>query len=144
MTDCNQSEIEIENLNYYLKGIYNVEPHAMLISKCTCMLTEKRLIHSSVTSIIEKSRVPLPLLVVSPNHGKVKYKWEYKSRYNDKWTRVEAPPYTCLLIVDTPRQYRCTVDEFEEFILFDVKGKHYLQCIWLQTVSHYSRVYRKG
>ena len=82
-------------------------------------ILEKRLIHSPVTPILEKS--PIPLLVVSPNHGKVEYKWEYKSQYTDKWTKVEVPPYTCLLYVDTPRKYSCTVNE--EIIIFDVKGR---------------------
>jgi len=63
---------------------------------------------------------PVPLLVVSDNHGEVDYKWEYKNLYYDKWTDMKVPPYTCLLYADTPRKYRCTVDG--ESIIFDVKG----------------------
>ena len=53
--------------------------------------------------------------------------WEYKSHYSDKWTKVEVPPYTCLLYADIPRKYRCIVNE--EFITFDIRGRHWLECI---------------
>ena len=132
MTDCNQCEIEIGNLKYYLKGTMSKLSAKLSVH----IIIEKRLIHSPVTPILKKS--PIPLLVVSPNHGKVEYKWECKSHYTEKWTKVEVPPYTCLLHVDTPCKYRCTVNE--ESITFDVKGKHCLICIWLQTVFYYSNM----
>ena len=38
----------------------------------------------------------------------------------NKWNLIEVPYYTCLLFVDTARNYRCTVEG--KTILFSVKG----------------------
>lgn len=82
------------------------------------LLAENKLMHS--LSVVSMEKPPAALLVVSPNHGKAKYLWEYKYSYQDKWNIIKVPSYTCLLYVDTARKYRCTVDG--KTILFDVKG----------------------
>ena len=62
-----------------------------------------------------------PLLVLSPNHGRVVYKWEWKSVYDEQWQLLDVPMYTCLLYPQRSGQYKCTVGSFET--LFTVKGE---------------------
>ena len=60
------------------------------------------------------------LLTISPNHGRVEYYWE-KRTYSNEWRKkLEVPPWTCLLYVTIPSQYRCTVEQ--STVEFDVKG----------------------
>lgn len=62
----------------------------------------------------------VPLLVMTPKHGSVEYKWEKKRQWMDDWNLMKVPSYTCLVYVDTAAQYRCTVDS--NTIEFNVKG----------------------
>lgn len=82
------------------------------------VFTEKRLVHSKTTLKLEKS--PQALLVISPNHGRVQYKWEWKHAYMTDWKAVDVPSWTCLLYIDTAGQYRCTVED--STVLFHVQG----------------------
>jgi len=105
-----QDKIEIINAKCQVKGYNNrVELYMNLAN------LEKGLVHSSCMPTFIKYRVPL--LVVSGSHEEV-------NLYNDKWTVIEVPPYTCLLYADTTLKYRCTVDG--ESIIFDVKDYQYL------------------
>ena len=88
------------------------------------LLTEKKVLRS--LSVVTMTKPPAALLVVSPSHGKAKYRWEYKSIYVDKWNLIEVPWYTCLLFVDTARKYRCTVEG--QMVVFDVKGMQVTVC----------------
>jgi hypothetical protein len=63
------------------------------------VFTEKRLVHSKTTLKLEKS--PQALLVISPNHGRVQYKWEWKRAYMTDWKAVDVPSWTCLLYIDS-------------------------------------------
>ena len=80
-------------------------------------LTESRIIHSSQQVILENAVTPL--LVVSPKHGSVEYKWERKVSFtSNEWKTIEVPSWTCLLYVTSAAQYRCTVEL--STIIFDV------------------------
>ena len=48
---------------------------------------------------------PMPLLVISPKHGRVSYMWERKGFYAEKWEIIKVPPYTSILYVDTTMEY---------------------------------------
>ena len=63
---------------------------------------------------------PIPLLVISPEHGQVHYQWEKKSSTMENWENVAVPPNTCLLYVDTAQQYKCTVDG--KTVTFNLQG----------------------
>ena len=66
--------------------------------------SETRLVHSQ-TSLELAENGPLPLLVIFPNHGNVKYKWEQRTCCIGEWEMVEVPPWTCLLYVMLANQY---------------------------------------
>ena len=96
---------------------------------------EKRLVHSPLLITLEKPCMwpPVPLLVISPAHGQVSYKWEKKSLdWEDTavpsldWEDTAVPSFTCLLYVDTAQQYKCTVDG--ESVIFNVQG---ILCVYL-------------
>lgn len=78
---------------------------------------------------------PATLEVVSPNHGRVEYKWEWKRAYMKDWEVVEVLLWTCLLYVDAAGQYRCTVGD--STVIFHVQGlyKH-------STVMNFSSLQR--
>ena len=46
------------------------------------------------------------LLILVPDHGHVRYKWERHNKRAGVWDLIEVPPYTCLLYVDQPGDYR--------------------------------------
>ena len=75
--------------------------------------------HSKTSVELEKNATT-PLLVISPGHGNMKYKWEQKTCLMGDWQKIEVPPWTCLLYVTSANQYRCTVETSS--VLFDVKG----------------------
>ena len=64
--------------------------------------------------------LPIPLVVIAPDHGRVVYTWEEKHPHDSSWKKIDVPSYTCLLYVDTTMQYRCCVDD--KTVVFDVKG----------------------
>ena len=81
---------------------------------------EKKLVHSQLTLTLNETSAA-PLLVISPNHGKVEYKWEKRvSSFMNEWKSIEVPPWTCLVYATTPAQYRCAVDS--SAVVFNVKG----------------------
>ena len=80
----------------------------------------------SKTSVELIENATTPLLVISPGHGNVKYKWEQKTHFMGDWQTIEVPPWTCLLYVTSANQYRCTVETSS--ILFDVKGCLSIMC----------------
>ena len=83
-------------------------------------LTEKRIVHNKQHLTLPENAA-IPLLVISPNHGNVMYKWEKRvPSFFGEWKTIEVPPWTCLLYVNNATQYRCTVET--SFITFDVKG----------------------
>lgn len=96
--------------------------------------SETRLVHSE-TSLELAENGSVPLLVISPSHGNVKYKWEQRTSFMGEWKMVKVPPWTCLLYVTLANQYRCTVET--STILFDVK-KGYSNVV-IRVM--YSRVY---
>lgn len=100
--------------------IYLVEFHEYLTDHIVMSLTEKQLVHTKKhLTLIDN--VAVPLLVISPNHGNVEYKWEKKvSSFLDEWKSIELPPWTCLLYATTATQYRCIVET--SVVAFDVKG----------------------
>ena len=63
----------------------------------------------------------MPLLVISPKHGRVSYMWERKGFYAEKWESIKVPPYTSILYVDTAMEYKCTVDDTS--VVFKVQGQ---------------------
>lgn len=73
----------------------------------------------STTTVTMKSQ-PCALLVLSPRHGSVHYKWERKVYMHDEWSKVDVPGWTCLLYADTHGSYRCTVED--DVVHFCVKG----------------------
>jgi len=89
------------------------------------------LIHSPLFITLEKPCMwpPVPLLVISPSHGQISYKWEKKSSSNMDWEDMAIPPFTCLLYVDTAQQYKCTVDG--ESVIFNVQG---IFCVCMHMV----------
>jgi hypothetical protein len=63
------------------------------------------------------------LLVLSPNHGRdVSYKWERRNAISSVWELIQVPVYTCLLFVDDPGDYRCTVCEEIYYFIVLWKG----------------------
>ena len=108
----------IGSMQYYVKG------DNIFYSRGFCFKLwstyRKKLVHSSTCSVLMDPQEPLPLLVLSPNHGMVEYLWEYKSNYSQQWCKLEVPTTTCLLYIDTVRKYKCTVDGNE--VIFYVKG----------------------
>ena len=76
------------------------------------------MVHSLRDMSLEEGVVPL--LVVSPKHGSVEYKWEKKRQWMDDCNLMKVPSYTFLIYVDTAAQYRCTVESTT--IEFNVKG----------------------
>ena len=62
----------------------------------------------------------VPLILVSPDHGSVRYIWE--RRIMLKWEAINVPDHTCVLYVNTCGMYKCTVagQEFR----FEIKGKY--------------------
>ena len=79
-------------------------PHALSIVTKVPRTSNHQVLHSSNPHGV--------LLVLSPNHGKrVSYKWEKRNAKSTVWESIQVPAYTCLLYVDDPGDYSCTVDE---------------------------------
>lgn len=83
------------------------------------IIAEKKIVHSKQLLTLQGNK-PLPLLVISPNHGKVNYRWEQRFSDLDEWKIFDVPLWTCLLYVECARQYRCTVED--KCVVFHVKG----------------------
>lgn len=81
------------------------------------ILFVEKIVHSPTTLTIDDH--PSALLVLSPRHGSISYKWERKG-YSDEWSVVDVPGWTCLLYIDLPGSYRCTVED--NVVQFCVKG----------------------
>lgn len=84
-----------------------------------CIITENCVIKSSPIQCLLPSTNYASLLVLSPLHGCIKYKWERKNMLT--WVGVDVPPSTCILYVNSCGKYRCTIggDQY----CFDVHGK---------------------
>ena len=82
------------------------------------IFSEKRIVHSRTSLQLGKS--PVSLIVISPHHGSVPYKWEWKRIYMEDWKVIDVPSWTCLLCADSTGQYRCTVED--STIVFHVRG----------------------
>ena len=108
-------EIDHNEISFYLKGVYIT---VFIPFHFKLLVIEKRLVHSQLSATIMEDSVA-SLLTISPNHGRVEYYWE-KRTYSNEWKRLEVPPWTCLLYVTIPSQYRCTVEQ--STVEFDVKG----------------------
>lgn len=80
------------------------------------IITEKTVVHSKQLVTLQGNK-PVPLLVISPNHGKVT---EQRFSDVDNWKTFDVPLWTCLLYVEYARQYRCTVED--KCVVFHVKG----------------------
>ena len=80
------------------------------------------MVHSETTVLMDEQCMwpPILLLVISPAHGRVQYIWEKRSKETDEWEKSDVPTHTCLLYVDTAKQYRCTFDGTS--IVFNVQG----------------------
>ena len=64
---------------------------------------------------------PMPLLVISPKHGRVSYTWERKRYYAQKQESIKVPPHTSILYVDIAMVYKFTVDNTS--LVFKVQGQ---------------------
>ena len=62
------------------------------------------------------------LLILMPEHGSVSYKWERRNERAGVWQLIEVPPYTCLLYVDLPGDYRCQVGERKFYFIVLCRG----------------------
>ena len=90
---------------------------------------EKVLVHSQTEIVMEKSCtwLPIPLVVIDPNHGTAIYTWEKKQPDDNSW-KNDVPSHTCLLYVDNTVQYRCSVtmqyscSVDNKVVVFNVKG----------------------
>ena len=112
-----------DKITFSLKGDYfNTMQLNNMKSVMSLSFSETRLVHSE-TSLELAENASVPLLVISPSHGKVKYKWEQRKSFMGDWEVVKVPHWTCLLYVTSANQYRCTVET--STIIFDVK-KGYL------------------
>ena len=78
--------------------------------------------HSKTTVMLEES--PVPIFVVSPNHGSAKYCWECKRIMSEEWESVHVPEHTCLIYADCVGQYRCHVDNYSVLFTVDCEKKN--------------------
>lgn len=78
---------------------------------------EKRVVHGETTLMLDTT--PVPVFTISPNHGKIGYKWEKKRLLSPDWICIDVPERTCLLFVDEPGKYRSSFEN--ESIVFEVK-----------------------
>lgn len=59
-------------------------------------------------------------MVLSPRHGQVSYKWEYRIDDLSPWQSIAMPAYTCLLYVKDSGEYKCTIEDSSDEHLFTV------------------------
>ena len=120
-----KTEILREEISFFVKGIYTLSAY---INTVSCgHLIEHRLIHSTQHLTLHENAAT-PLLVISPKHGSVEYKWKKKVSFlSNEWRTIEVPSWTCLLYVTTATQYRCTVES--SMITFDVTSWSIYVCI---------------
>ena len=84
---------------------------------CCIQTTEKRVVHGERSLLLNKT--PVPLFAISPNHGKVEYRWEMKRFLSPDWAPIDLPKWTCLLFVDEVGKYRCNFESTA--IVFEVE-----------------------
>lgn len=70
------------------------------------MIAERRVVLSERTQSLDNLKCA-HLLVVSPDHGSVEYRWERKDVL--EWVHVKVPSDTCLLYARCQGMYRCLV-----------------------------------
>ena len=120
--DVGSSEmIELKNLKYHVLGeslpcIHTYTHQNLCIP---CIFVENRPVRSARRSAITTGYATL--LVLSPYHGEVSYKWEKKG--NLAWEMIDVPSSTCLLYVNCYGMYRCKVDD--AIYYFEVIGTSY-------------------
>ena len=69
-----------------------------------------KIITTSKAQKLDSSNKCATLLVLSPNHGRDKYAWEWQD-LSSRWVQILVPSHTCLPYASNPGKYRCIVQE---------------------------------
>ena len=114
------TDVNVNEVTFYVKGMnfFNSIVYLFILFNDS----EEVLVHSKTTVMLEES--PVPIFVVSPNHGSAKYCWEYKRIMSEEWESVRVPEHTCLIYADCVGQYRCHVDNYSVLFTVDCEKKN--------------------
>ena len=79
-----------------------------------------------------------------PNHGSgMSYKWERRNAKSSVWEPIHVPVYTCLLYVDDPGDYRCTLCDETYYFIVLWKGKVPILTSPLEVYHYYCVLYSR-